>query len=259
MMQEARRQFLIRALIDESPRHRNLAVPPDEAGQRRLLRALLNVRPPRDASAEFLAVQDAYLQAVTAEKGVTDASALLPIQDDFFLWRGDITTLKCDAIVNAANSGMTGCYQPCHGCIDNAIHTYAGVQLRLECAALMAQQGHAEPVGGAKLTRAYNLPCRYVLHTVGPIVTDRVTAALERQLCSCYRACLALADENGLKSVAFCCISTGEFHFPNERAAQLAIQTAREYKAETRSAIKVIWNVFTDRDHEIYRRLLKAD
>ena len=173
------------------------------------------------------------------------------------MWQGDITTLACDAIVNAANSGMTGCYYPCHGCIDNAIHSYAGVQLRLACDAIIKAQGHEEPTGTAKITEAYNLPCRYVLHTVGPIITGPLKKQDENLLASCYRSCLVLAEEYGLKSIAFCCISTGEFRFPNQRAAEIAVKTVREYRKQTGSEIEVIFNVFKDIDDEIYRELLE--
>ena len=252
MTQAERRIFLIRALLREEIRYRGLRIPEDEAEQKRLLRALMNVRPPRPAGEAFLAVQDEYLQAETAAKGVTELTALTPVEEGIYLWQGDITTLRCGAIVNAANSGMTGCYAPCHGCIDNAIHTYAGVQLRLACAKLMAAQGHEEPAGQAKLTPAFNLPCQYVLHTVGPIVRGRVTEEDRRLLASCYRSCLALAGERGIKSVAFCCISTGEFHFPNALAAEIAVRTVRQYREET----EVVFNVFKDVDDSIYRGLL---
>ena len=211
---------------------------------------------PKAASDEFLKIQDEYLREETRLKGVTDISALTPIQPDIYLWQGDITTLKCDAIVNAANNQMLGCFCPNHGCIDNAIHTFAGVQLRLDCAELMKKQGHEEPTGQAKITPAYNLPCRFVIHTVGPIVYGRLTDKDCELLRSCYRSCLKVADENSLKSIAFCCISTGEFHFPNERAAEIAIDTVKKYKAETQSEIKVIFNVFKDTDYKIYRELL---
>ena len=168
----------------------------------------------------------------------------------------NITRLQCGAIVNAANSGMTGCYVPCHACIDNCIHTFAGIQLRLDCAQLMERQSHEEPTGQAKITKAYNLPCDYVLHTVGPIIEGRVTPEDERLLASCYRSCLELAQQNGVESIAFCCISTGVFHFPNQRAAEIAVETVRKFKSETVSEMKVIFNVFKDLDLEIYRRLL---
>ena len=254
MTQAERRRYLIGRLLDE--RGARAALPRDAGEQRRLLRGLLNERAPGAADAEFLAVQDDYLRQRIAEEGITDVRELTPAAGDLYLWQGDITRLRCGAIVNAANSGLTGCYIPCHGCIDNCIHTFAGVQLRADCAALMAAQGHAEPAGQAKITRAYNLPCDHVIHTVGPIVTGGVTAEDERLLTSCYRACLALAAENGVESLAFCCISTGVFHFPNERAAVLAVDAVRRWKAETGSGMKVIFNVFKDKDYAIYEKLL---
>jgi O-acetyl-ADP-ribose deacetylase (regulator of RNase III) len=216
----------------------------------------MNVRAPGEIDEEFLQVQDEYLKAETAAKGLTRLSDLKPVQEGIYLWRGDITTLECDAIVNAANSGMTGCYAPCHSCIDNCIHTYAGVQLRLSCAQIMARQGHPEETGRAKLTPAYNLPCRYVLHTVGPIIRGRVTRRDEELLASCYRSCLELAEEQGLRSVAFCCISTGEFHFPNRRAAEIAVETVKRFQQEHGGPV-VIFNVFKELDEEIYRELLR--
>ncbi len=255
MTQRERRVYLIRALLLERGEDPEGAVPAEEGEQKRLLRALMNVRPPRIAAGDFLEIQDAYLQAETAAKGVTDVGDLRPAEEGICLWRGDITTLRCGAIVNAANSQMLGCFVPCHGCIDNAIHTFAGVQLRLACAELMERQGHEEPTGGAKLTPAFNLPCRYVLHTVGPIVTGRLTDRQERQLASCYRSCLALAAEHGIESVAFCCISTGEFRFPPERAAEIAVETVRACRKEF--GVQVVFNVFKESDERIYRRLLK--
>ena len=199
------------------------------------------------------------MQEELRRKGITELSNLTPVQEGIYLWQGDITTLSCDAIVNAANSQMLGCFHPCHGCIDNAIHTYAGIQLRLACAELMEQQGHEEETGKAKITPAFNLPCRYVLHTVGPIVQGWLTKKDKELLASCYRSCLALAEKNNLRNVAFCCISTGEFHFPNDKAAQIAIQTVKEYRQETHTKMEVIFNVFKDEDDKIYRRLLGAD
>ena len=259
MTQTERRLFLIRSLMEEKTEYRDLNIPRDAGSQRRLLRSLMNVRAPKTVDAAFLHVQDDYLQQELADAGITRLEELTPVCGDLYLWQGDITRLRCGAIVNAANSGMTGCYIPCHACIDNCIHTYAGVQLRLDCARLMAEQGHEEPVGQAKLTRAYDLPCDYVLHTVGPIVEGRVTAKHERALASCYRSCLELAEEHGVQSIAFCCISTGVFRFPNERAAEIAMETVQRYKKETGSEIKVIFNVFKDNDRVIYERLLRAD
>lgn len=257
MTQSQRRRYLIRRLADEG--QEAVTVPREEQAQKRLLRALFNVRPPVSCDVEFLRVQDAYLQGETQQKGVTDLADLSPVRPDIYLWQGDMTALKCDAIVNAANSTLLGCFCPNHGCVDNAIHTFAGVQLRLACAELMEKQGHDEPMGQAKITPSFNLPCRYVIHTVGPVVGRRLTERDCALLESCYRSCLALADEKRLGSIAFCCISTGEFHFPNEKAAEIAIRTVREYKAETKSEIKVIFDVWKNEDDEIYRRLLGSN
>ncbi len=259
MTQNERRVFLIQHLLGEKSRYKDISIPNSIDEQRSLLRSLMNVRPPEDIDEHFLAVQDEYLREELASRDVTDVVDLSPISDGIYLWQGDITTLRCDAIVNAANSGMTGCYIPCHACIDNAIHTYAGVQLRLECARLMERQGHPEATGGAKITPAYNLPCKFVLHTVGPIVAGGLKPRDEELLAACYLSCLELAERSGVKSVAFCCISTGEFHFPNRRAAEIAVQTVREYRTKNNSEIKVIFNVFKDVDYEIYRELLAAD
>ena len=256
MTQIERRLFLIKELLREHPAYRNIEIPENTQEQKNLLRSLFNIRPPRSAWKEFLKVQDEYLQTETAEKGVTDLADLTPVQEGVYLWQGDITTLRCGAIVNAANSQMLGCFVPCHGCIDNAIHTYAGVQLRLACAEIMRAQGHEELTGQAKITPAYNLPCQYVLHTVGPIIRGSVTKQDEKLLSSCYRSCLEVAEENGVRSIAFCCISTGEFHFPNQRAAEIAVETVRAYRQETQSRIEVIFNVFQEIDLHIYRHLL---
>ena len=259
MNQSEKRQFLIRSLLQERPEYRDIAIPAEPESQRQLLRGLMNIRAPQSVGADFLQTQDAYLQGETSAKGITDIADLTPVQPGLYLWQGDITTLECDAIVNAANSGMTGCYIPNHRCIDNAIHTFAGVELRLACAELMEHQGYLEPTGQAKITPAFNLPCRYVLHTVGPIISGRVTKADKELLASCYRSCLELAAENGLESVAFCCISTGEFHFPNELAAEFAVETVKQFMNRKTSVKKVIFNVFKDLDKEIYARLLGAN
>ena len=259
MNQSEKRQFLIRLLLKERPEYRDTGIPADINSQRQLLRGLMNIRAPRRADTAFLKMQDAYLQGETAAKGITDIADLTPVQPGLYLWQGDITTLKCDAIVNAANSGMTGCYIPNHRCIDNAIHTFAGVELRLACAELMEQQGCPEPAGQAKITPAFNLPCRYVLHTVGPIISGRVTKEDKELLASCYRSCLELAAENNLESVAFCCISTGEFHFPNDLAAEIAVPTVKEFLKKQTSVKKVIFNVFKDLDKAIYEKLLGTD
>ncbi len=259
MNQSEKRLFLIQSLLNERPSCQKQMIPTDSERQKILLRGLMNVRRPVRIGADFLQVQNDYLQDETAAKGITDIADLTPIQPGLYLWQGDITTLRCDAIVNAANSGMTDCYIPNHRCIDNAIHTFAGVELRLACAELMEQQGYPEPTGQAKITPAFNLPCRYVLHTVGPIIDGPVTQRDRDLLASCYRSCLELAAENKLESVAFCCISTGEFHFPNALAAEIAVRTVKEFLKKQTSVKKVIFNVFKDLDKAIYEKLLRAD
>ena len=256
MTQEQRLDFLLRWLLHEKEEYSEIEIPAGRRAKQRLLRSLLNLRPPVPAGEDFLKVQDAYLQARLQERGVTNWKDLTPVQPGLYLWQGDITTLAVDAIVNAANSALLGCFVPCHGCIDNAIHTYAGVQLRLACAGQMRRQGHEEPTGQAKITPAFNLPCRYVLHTVGPIVRGAPTPRDRALLAACYRSCLDRAAEYGLHSVAFCCISTGEFHFPRELAAETAIGTVREWQRQNPNRMEVIFNVFQDSDYEIYRRLL---
>ncbi len=256
MTQKERRIFLIQELLREQPQYADIQIPTSEREQKNLLRSLFNIRQPLPISEDFLRVQDAYLQTETERKGITDIADLAPCQENIYLWQGDITTLKCGAIVNAANSQMLGCFCPCHGCIDNAIHTFAGVELRLACAELMQEQGHEEEMGKAKITPAFNLPCRYVLHTVGPIIQGRLRESDKQLLASCYRSCLELADSNNIESIAFCCISTGEFHFPNDTAAQIAVSAVKDYIQKKQSKIKVIFNVFKDVDYEIYRKIL---
>ena len=255
MTHAEKRRFLIQYLLDESGYGNEL--PADAMSQRQLLRALMNVRQARPIGAEFLSVQDEYLQEETREKGIVDADALAPQRDRMCVWRGDITRLKVDAIVNAANSGMTGCYQPNHGCIDNIIHTMAGVQLRLKCDELMKAQGFLEPTGRAKLTPAYNLPSRYVIHTVGTICRQGVvTPQNVCELESCYRACMDAADAAGLRSIAFCCISTGVFGFPQKQGAEIAVKTVQDCLANGSRIEKVVFNVFKPEDEEYYLALL---
>ena len=256
-------QYLIDFLLAEMPEYREQAetFPPDDASQRRLLRSLMNVRPPMPLDPKFLEVQDELLSAETAAKGVVDGAALPAVAADprLVLWQGDITRLAVDAIVDADNSALLGCFAPCHGCIDNAIHSAAGLQLRDECAGIMRKQGRPEPAGRAKLTGGYNLPARHVLHTVGPIVQGRVIWKDRRELAACYRSCLELAAEHGLETVAFCCISTGEFRFPRQEAAEIAVRTATEFLRHSTSIRRVIFNVFQDADAAIYRALLGPD
>ena len=258
MTQEERLEYLVQALLAE----RGMPPPAHTQDKKRLFRALCNTRPPLPADPAFLRIQDAYLTGEIERRGITGLDDLEPLRDGLYVWRGDITALRADGVVNAANSRLLGCFVPCHGCIDNAIHTFAGVQLRLACEELMERQGGEEPVGRAKLTPAFNLPSRYVLHTVGPYIDPDIEGAPAdadcRRLASCYRACLALADHEGLASLAFCCISTGEFHFPHERAAAVAVETVLGYLHETQSKIKVIFNVFQETDELCYRRLLGA-
>ena len=256
--QKERSVCLIHRLQEEMPQYRGLEIPAEKEGQWLLLRSLFNVRPPYPASKDFLRVQDAYLSELIRERGITEAADLpgTKISQKISLWQGDITTLRCDAIVNAANSALLGCWQPCHSCIDNIVHTLAGVQLRIRCNEIMEAQGHEEETGKAKITPAYNLPCSYVLHTVGPIISG----PLRRQDCDlltdCYRSCLELAAENGLRSVAFCCISTGVFRFPQQKAAEIAVDTVTRFLETDSSVRQVIFNVFSDRDLEIYQKLL---
>lgn len=280
---EEERIWLIEKLKAENPGYRKIPVPADEQTQKDFLRMLMNVRMPHPISAEFREIQDAYLKKENFMKGIVNEKMIEPCSLDprLCIWQGDITRLGVDAITNAANSGMTGCYQPLHNCIDNCIHSAAGIELRNECARIMNLQGHDEPTGQAKITPGYCLPARYVLHTVGPIVQGPLTDEHRDLLRSSYRSCLELAEKNGLRSVAFCCISTGVFMFPAEEAAHIAVETVREYLdeqdrrySEVSSYIgsgagqtaggdtykgieKVIFNVFSDRDRQIYENILE--
>lgn len=258
MTQQEKCLWLIRELLKDMPQYRDTPIPAHPDRRWQLLRSLMNVRPPMPVTEEFCRNQDAFLQQMTREKGIVDSEELpvCPKDERLALWQGDITTLKCDAIVNAANSQMLGCFSPCHGCIDNIIHTMAGVQLRLACNELMRAQGHEEPTGKAKITPGFNLPARFVLHTVGPIIDDDVTSEEEGLLASCYRSCLEMAAKNDCKSIAFCCISTGVFRFPADRAAQIAVRTVRDFLEKGSGIRRVIFNVFKDSDLAIYQHLL---
>ena len=260
-----RLDYLIDYLLKEGPQYSEMEIPSDLQGKRDLFRALRNVRWPKPVSDEFLRLQDEELQAQLQEKGVVelvdcrDGVHTVSTNNQLLVWQGDITRLKVDAIVNAANSQMLGCFHPLHKCIDNAIHSAAGVQLREECYQLMLQQGHEEPTGQAKTTKAYNLPCKYVIHTVGPIIPNGIPTEFQKeQLASCYRSIMACAEENHLESLAFCCISTGEFRFPNQLAAEIAVQTVKDNltKHPDCSVKQVVFNVFKDVDKEIYQRIL---
>ena len=261
MTHEEQRRYLIQELLAEDAQYRSIVIPEDTQGQKDLLRALMNVRPPVPIGQDFLTVQDEYLSAERDMAGVVDVHSLPPLRCDerLVLWQGDITTLNADAIVNAANSGMRGCFRALHSCIDNIIHSKSGIQLRLYCDEMMNRQGYEEPTGQAKITPAFNLPSRFVLHTVGPIIEGRVTRRDRELLASCYRSCLELAAENGLKSVAFCCTATGEFHFPNQEAAEIAVKTVTDFLQVPSSIQRLIFNVFQDTDKQIYRGLLGPD
>jgi O-acetyl-ADP-ribose deacetylase (regulator of RNase III) len=220
-------------------------------GKQQLMRALMNVRPPLPATEEFLRRQDRELQWQMADKGIVE-----PQGKGLQVWQGDITRLKVDAIVNAANSELLGCFIPLHSCIDNAIHSAAGIELREACYRIMRVQGHEEATGTAKITPGFNLPAKYVIHTVGPIIPDgQPTSEQEEELASCYRSCLDIAEDYGLHSIAFCCISTGVFHFPRRRAAEIAVETVRSYPKKNIDT--VIFNTFKDEDDHIYRQLVQ--
>lgn len=258
MIQDERREYLIQYLLKEEIPFGRQNIPTDKQGQENLLRSLMNVRPPRPISNDFLKIQDEYLTERNIERGITDVDTLAPVKSDsrLYIWQGDITTLKCDAIVNACNSQMLGCFSPMHACIDNFIHTYAGMELRLKMHEIMAKQGHEEETGKAKITSGYNLPTKYILHTVGPIIQWKVTKEDEDLLANCYTECLKLAADTGVESIAFCCLSTGVFRFPQQRAAEIATNTVKQYLNKDSRIKKVIFNVFKDEDLKIYSGLL---
>lgn len=260
MGQEARLDYLIDYLLNENidAKGKVMQYKRDTAREKlALFRGLCNVRPPEPVTEQFIAVQDAFLTQWNTERPLTSLNDLEDAQPQIYLWQGDITSLAVDVIVNAANSDFLGCTQANHDCIDNFIHTRAGVALRLECDAVIKAQGLREPMGKAKITKAYNLAANNVIHTVGPYIDGRGVSPLkEKLLASSYRSCLALADEHQQGTIAFCCISTGEFNFPNERAAEIAIQTVKAYLSDTGSALNVIFNVFKDEDLHIYQSLL---
>ena len=258
MTHEEQRIWLITELQKEDTELSKYLIPKDEQGQKDLLRGLMNIWTPKPLSEEFLKIQDEYLTEETRRKGITDFADLHPLPSDerLFLWQGDMTTLKVDAVVNPANNQLLGCWKILHNCLDNLLHSGAGLALRYRCSEMMSAQGHVEPTGQAKITPGYNLPCKYVLHTVGPIVLGSLTDEDERLLASCYTSCLNLAEENHLENIAFCCISTGIFMFPHQRAAEIAVETVRNWLDETGSGMKVVFNVFKEEDLKIYSTLL---
>ena len=254
------RIWLIKELQRDESQLSDYPIPNDEQGQKDLLRGLMNIWVPKDLSDEFLKIQDEYLTEENRRAGITDINDLEPIKSDnrLYLWQGDMTTLRVDALTNPANSELLGCWRILHNCADNIVHSKSGLMLRKTCNCIMEKQGHPEPTGQAKITPAYNLPCDYVIHTVGPIVQGPLTKKHEQLVASCYKSCLDIAEENGVKSIAFCCISTGVFMFPNQRAAEIALETVKNWLDETGSEMKIVFNVFKDIDFEIYEKLLNS-
>lgn len=263
---------LLKKLLEDLEYH--IVIPMQEYEKRKLIRSIMNVRPPKPISDELLTLQSNYLQKQLKNKGIVNLSDIPTIKQQYHsdfiyaqkisLWQGDITQLKVGAIVNAANSQMLGCFIPCHNCIDNAIHSAAGIQLRLECHDIMEQRRiqygkqYQEPTATATLTKAYHLPCDYIIHTVGPIVYECLNDTLRQDLSNCYENVLKCCVENHIKSVAFCCISTGEFHFSNEEAAKIAVETVTNFlKTHDNHIERIIFNVFKDIDKQVYKKQLQ--
>lgn len=265
---------LLHQLIEDSNEYRNLEVTNNAEEKKNVIRSLMNIRMPRTLPEKLIKVQDMYLQEELALKGIVSLSEIPtvreqyksnhPFADKLSIWQGDITRPKVGAIVNAANSQMLGCFVPRHRCIDNAIHSGAGMQLRAECDHMMSQRRikygrqYEEPTGTATLTKGYNLPCDYIIHTVGPIVHGKLTDSLRQDLQSCYENVLKCCMENGIESVAFCCISTGEFHFPNDEAAKIAVETVTKFLDSNTDfhMDRIIFNVFKDNDRVIYEKII---
>lgn len=271
--QEERLDYLLEEFKKDSIWYKDLEVGRDYQEKRRALRSLMNIRMPGAMDPEVLEVQDDFLREEAAEKGIITLEEIptadrqygsrRPFGDKISVWQGDITRLQAGAIVNAANSQMLGCFHPCHGCIDNAIHSAAGIELREACSRYMEHQkarygkDYEEPTGQAVLTEGYNLPAEYVIHTVGPIVYGNLTEELKEDLRNCYKNILKCCVEHGIRSVAFCCISTGEFHFPNDEAAGIAVEEVRKYlEKHQKDFDRVIFNVFKDVDRELYEALV---
>lgn len=258
MKQQERLLYLLEGLVAEYKEKNNehLDIPVSEEEQFILFRSLCNIRPAGGMSLEWMKIESEYLNILAHEKGIVTINDMEEREPQIYLWQGDITRLSVDAIVNAANNQLLGCFAPNHKCIDNEIHTFAGIELRMECARMTEYMEMPEKTGVARMTYGYNLPAKHVIHTVGPIIDEEVTDKERHELASCYRSCLQLANAYNLHSIAFCCISTGEFRFPNEEAAQIAVHTVRTYLKESNSKIKVVFNVFKDIDYDIYDKLL---
>ena len=258
MTQQERLRYLLEGLVAEYKERNNehLDIPVSEEEQFTLFRSLCNIRPAGGMSLEWMKIESEYLNILAHEKGIVTINDMKEREPQIYLWQGDITRLSVDAIVNAANNKLLGCFAPNHKCIDNEIHTFAGIELRMECARMTKYMEMPEKTGVARMTYGYNLPAKHVIHTVGPIIYGEVTDKERRELASCYRSCLQLANAYNLHSIAFCCISTGEFRFPNEEVAQIAVHTVRTYLKESNSKIKVVFNVFKDIDYDIYDKLL---
>lgn len=264
MTQNQRLDYLVEEFKTDSVQYKGLETPKDTEGKRRILRSLMNIRMPKAFPDDVLAVQDEYLTGRAEEKGIVRLSDIPEIRDGLSIWQGDITRLAADAIVNAANSQMLGCFVPLHICIDNCIHTFAGVQLRAECSRQMNQlrikygKDYEQPTAVPMLTDAYNLPAKKVIHIVGPIVQYKLTPELEKELTDCYLNTLDMCLVNNLRSVAFCCISTGVFHFPNKRAAQIAVSAVDSWLSQHPGTMeRVIFNVFKDEDKKYYEELIR--
>lgn len=258
MTQQERLRYLLDGLVAEYKERNNeyIDIPVSEEEQFILFRSLCNIRPAGGMSLEWMKIESEYLNILAHEKGIVTINDMKEREPQIYLWQGDITRLSVDAIVNAANNKLLGCFAPNHKCIDNEIHTFAGIELRMECARMTEYMEMPEKTGVARMTYGYNLPAKHVIHTVGPIIDEEVTDKERHELASCYRSCLQLANAYNLHSIAFCCISTGEFRFPNEEAAQIAVHTVRTYLKESNSKIKVVFNVFKDIDYDIYDKLL---
>ena len=238
--------------------------------KKRIYRSLCNIRDAKPISEEYFKIENKYLQEELNKKDITDVADIQPAkellkvtnlkyEDKICLWKGDITTLKIDAIVNAANSQGLGCFVPMHSCVDNIIGSNAGVSLRLECNKVMKEKNYFLPTGKAFITKGYNLPAKYVIHTVGPIIYEEVTEKEEQELINCYINSLKLAIQNGIKTIAFPCISTGKFRFPKTQACKLAIKAVEEFLDTHNDEIdKIVFNIYIEEDYEIYEQYIRS-